>query len=303
MVQGATTSQSEIYHKQIYFEGTYAARIFFTDEPSDGGEDGDAINETFFAISPLAASMDLDYSELDFVEYLPNGGWGEAGTNFWMTSWETYQAEPWIQDSHSDHISSSFAGWHTVACVVADRTIKYYIDGALKATHTGKYYPEQPMSINFNLWFIGDGFTTSKNKRTYIENIDWVYHAKDTVINPSLIPDIINAFRAKSISRKNNINEVNTGKADVVLPKLKLVNYPNPVNDYTNFLIDMPKDCFITMNITNTLGQNIIRVVNAKLTTGEHRFRLDTSTFDPGIYYYRATVNNSQDFFGKLIKI
>lgn len=202
---GATSVQAEVFHKQIYHEGTYAARIYFTDSPINGGVDGDQINETFFAISPLAFNMDSNYSELDFVEYLANGGWGVSGNTFWMTSWESYQLEPWVQDSKSDNMQQSFEGWHTVACVVANGQIKYYIDGELKATHTGKYYPESLMSINFNLWFLKDGFVSSTEKRTYIQQIDWVYHAKNTVISPVELPGIVDKFRKQSIARKFNI--------------------------------------------------------------------------------------------------
>ncbi len=52
------------------------------------------------------------------------------------------------------NFSQSFAGWHTLLLQVSGGQIKYYIDGTLMATHGGIYYPETPMSINFNLWFI-----------------------------------------------------------------------------------------------------------------------------------------------------
>ena len=72
---GEKTRHTQFCHARKYREGTYAARVFFRDEPTYG-PDGDEVIQTFYAISPLKAPMDKNYSETDF-EYLPNGGWGE----------------------------------------------------------------------------------------------------------------------------------------------------------------------------------------------------------------------------------
>jgi len=84
----AKTTQTQICHQRKYLEGTYAARVRFTDNPVSG-PGGDQIVQSFYTISPLKAAMDLDYSELDF-EYLPNGGWGIAGPTLYATTWETF---------------------------------------------------------------------------------------------------------------------------------------------------------------------------------------------------------------------
>ena len=81
----ANTTQTQICHQRKYLEGTYAARVRFTDSPVSG-PGGDQIVESFYTISPLKAPMDLDYSELDF-EYLPNGGWGIDGPTLYATTW------------------------------------------------------------------------------------------------------------------------------------------------------------------------------------------------------------------------
>ena len=92
-------------------EGTYASRIRFTDTPASGN-DGDHINETFFAISPLNGDLDPTYSELDFSEYLPNGGWGETGPINYQTTWYTYRNDPWYADNVHSEQRRSHDGWH-----------------------------------------------------------------------------------------------------------------------------------------------------------------------------------------------
>src|SRR5258705_12822369 len=82
---GSTTNQTQIFHQRKYLEGTYGARVRFTDNPLSG-TGGDQMVESFYTISPLKAPMDLDYSELDF-EDLPNGGlWYCETHSSWCTS-------------------------------------------------------------------------------------------------------------------------------------------------------------------------------------------------------------------------
>src|SRR5215813_10453979 len=122
----ANTTQTQICHQRKFLEGTYAARVRFSDQPSSG-PGGDQIVQSFYTISPLKAPMDPDYSELDF-EYLPNGGWGNTGTMIYATSWFTFRPEPnWFQDNVSNHVAGSQAGWHTLVNQVADGKVKYFV--------------------------------------------------------------------------------------------------------------------------------------------------------------------------------
>jgi hypothetical protein len=154
---GANTLQTQICHQRKYLEGTYAARVRFTDKPVSGPA-GDQIVESFYTISPLKAPWDPDYSELDW-EYLPNGGWGIDGPTLYATTWETFFPEPnWKKDNVFKTTNGSQAGWHTLITQVVEGKVKYFVDGKLFVEHSGDYYPEDTMSINFNLWFIRDGF-------------------------------------------------------------------------------------------------------------------------------------------------
>jgi hypothetical protein len=181
---GAGTSHAELYSTQKrYLEGTYASRVRFTDTPT-AGNDGDHINETFFTISPLNGDLDPTYSELDISEYLPNGGWGETGPINYQTTWYTYRAEPWFADNVHSEQRSSLNGWHDLVATVADGHVKYYIDGVLVGDHSGKFYPRQTMTINWNLWFIDTAAHTG-GRSTYVQQVDWVLFAKNQALTPA----------------------------------------------------------------------------------------------------------------------
>ena len=182
---GGPTVQSQVTFDGGYIKGTYAARVYFNNDPISG-PDGDHIVETFYTITPLEFDNAPDYSELDF-EYLANGGWGTGDSTMFLTSWETYQPDPWVADNTHDFLSDDYSGWHVLMMQVDDDEIRYYIDKDLVATHSGKYYPETPMSINFNIWFIDTGFINNTEERVYEQEVDWLYFAKDQIISVEYI--------------------------------------------------------------------------------------------------------------------
>jgi hypothetical protein len=196
---GAGTRQSEMSQVRKFYEGTYVARVRFTDEPASGGPDGDALVQTFFTITPLAFALDPNYGEIDF-EYLPNGGWGTTGPHLFMTTWETYRPDPWLADNLSETAVASFAGWHDLLFQVAggpaSGTVSYYVDGALRAVHPAKYYPETALAVDFNLWFIDGALAAGSGTRTYVQQVDYFYYAGREVIDQATASARVADYRA-----------------------------------------------------------------------------------------------------------
>jgi hypothetical protein len=201
---GTTTTQTQICHERKYLEGTYAARVRFNDQPVSG-PGGDQLVQSFYTISPLKAPMDLDYSELDW-EYLPNGGWGIDGPTLYATTWETFSPEPnWKKDNVFKTANGSQAGWHTLVTQVANQKVSYFVDGKPFAEHGGEYYPEDTMSINFNLWFIRDGMIKGGERRQYQEDIDWVFFQAGTALTPEQVEAAVAAMRKKSVKFRDTV--------------------------------------------------------------------------------------------------
>jgi hypothetical protein len=201
---GPNTTQTQICHQRKYLEGTYAARVRFTDAPVSGPP-GDQLVQSFYTISPLKAPMDPDYSELDW-EYLPNGGWGISGPTLYSTTWETFSPEPnWKKDNVFQTANGSQAGWHTLVTQVFGQKVKYFMDGKLFAEHGGNYYPEDTMSINFNLWFIRDGMVQAKERRQYQEDIDWVFFQGGSALSPEQVESAVASMRRKSVKFRDTV--------------------------------------------------------------------------------------------------
>jgi len=198
---GEGTRHTQICHARKYLYGTYAARVFFRNQPAYG-PDGDEVIQTFYAISPLAAPLDPDYSEVDF-EYLPNGGWGENELSaMWTTSWETFRLEPWTKVNEFSRVEGDYSGWRTLVMNVAADAVRYFVDGNLIGEHSAEVAPEVPMSINFNLWFMPSGADgsvgplDSPEQRQYQQDIDWVLHVAEQQLSTREVEDNVAALRA-----------------------------------------------------------------------------------------------------------
>lgn len=206
----AGTTHSQVQQNRLRFrEGTYATRFKFSDNPSEGA-DGDRVNQTFYSISPLDYDWEPTYSELDFSEYLPNGGWGETGPVNFVTSWNTYQADPFDGWRKTDVMRRSFNGWHNLVTTVADGHVKYYIDGNLVGDHTTddqghNVYPRRDMTLNYNQWFIDLG-GHSGGTSAYVQAADWVYYAKNETLSPAAAIDRVNQFRNSGVRHSDTIS-------------------------------------------------------------------------------------------------
>lgn len=121
------------------------------------------------------------------------------------TTWETYQNEPWVADNVHNEQRASYNGWHDLVFQVANGRVKYYIDGVLVADHGDRYYPETPMSINFNLWFISGGLQGSSAERAYQQEADYVYFAKDQVLSPAQVKTAVQNYRGSGVEHVDNV--------------------------------------------------------------------------------------------------
>jgi hypothetical protein len=204
---GAGTTQAQLCHVRKYLEGTYAARIRFSDQPV-AGIDGDPVIQTFYAVTPLKHDFDPNFSEMDW-EYLPNGGWGSEKTRLYGIAWQTVQLNPWQAHNQQHEEFGSLDGWHQLMMQVSEGRVKLFLDGRQIATHGGRTYPVSPMSINFNLWFSPGGLLAkTEQPRRYEQDVDWVFHARNEVLSPAQVDAEVAKFRAAGVKQTDNVPAV-----------------------------------------------------------------------------------------------
>lgn len=203
---GTGTAQAQLCHARKYLNGTYAARVRFTDQPLSGA-DGDPVIQTFYAVAPLRFDFDPQFSELDW-EYLPNGGWGSERTRIYGIAWQTVKLDPW-QAFNSPHEEFGPLGnaWHTLVMQVADGRSRWYIDGRQVAEHSGRNHPVVPMAISFNLWFSPTGLLPASPEapRVYQQEVDWVFHARNEVLSAADIEAAVVGWRRAKVTRHDAV--------------------------------------------------------------------------------------------------
>ncbi len=64
-------------------------------------------------------------------------------------------------------------------------------------------------------------------------------------------------------------------------------NYPNPFNPETSIRYDLPEASHVRLSIYNTLGQEVVSLVNEQEPAGSFQVKLNASTLPSGVYFYR----------------
>jgi len=131
----------------------------------------------------------------------------------------------------------------------------------------------------------GNGTTTQPHEYNFIDKIS--------------VADIY-YYRLKQIDfdgsyEYSNVVEVNVNApSDFVLEQ----NYPNPFNPSTVIKFSLPVDSKVTIDLYNTLGEKVDRLVKKEFSTGNHSVNFDASHLSNGIYYYtlNAQGNDGEGF-------
>lgn len=108
--------------------------------------------------------------------------------------------------------------------------------------------------------------------------------------NADVIPNVI--LLADRVAVKS------VGITEVDGSSLGFANYPNPFNETTTFVLDLPFSGFATIEVRDMLGKVVNLFLNEDLASGQHKYVINSNSLKPGVY--TATLNLKAD--GKQLK-
>lgn len=144
------------------------------------------------------------------------------------------------------------------------------------------------ISTTHNIWLL-EG--VRNKKRT------WRITMVDNDANRKIpFGDTLYLFTEKGLSIYDTIkvlsNLVSVHNKPVPQSFYLLQNYPNPFNPKTFIKFGISEPGITKLEIFNSLGENVVTLLNEYLESGEHTFAFDGTKFSSGIYFYRLQMNN-----------
>ncbi|WP_243416232.1 carbohydrate-binding protein [Flavobacterium sp. HTF] len=211
--QSKAITHARIESSYEYFEGTYASRVYLSDEAFISK---DANIQTFFTIVSSSLAQDgSKYSEMDIIEYMAADKWGVSPDNRvgYTTSYHKYIANPWTPWKTYSTQQKSLAGWHTFIATCTDGVnIRYYMDNTLIATHSVtdnetqaglSVYPRSTMQVAFANWIWNNVLGAGNNNRENTFMTDWVLYYKNTALDLTQINTLVANYKAQGLKRRN----------------------------------------------------------------------------------------------------
>jgi hypothetical protein len=82
--------------------------------------------------------------------------------------------------------------------------------------------------------------------------------------------------------------------------RFKVEVYPNPTRGISDFSINISQYQYVSLKIFDLHGREVMQVLDAEMTAGEHEVEVDMTGLPEGVYFVQLAVGNRQLAVGKV---
>ncbi|MEO8514065.1 MAG: T9SS type A sorting domain-containing protein [Ignavibacteria bacterium] len=192
-------------------------------------------------------------------------------------------------------------------------TIDFQYNNYYKSTNGGISWISQFSSYGFgsamrvisipnsNIWYVSTNFTGPTNRffKSTNDGTTWV-----SMIEPNLYFSIEHMDAVTSdnnyvvyavgldgqilrLSDTTTVIGINPINSEVPTTFRLYQNYPNPFNPTTMIAFDIPKDSYASLKIFNSLGQEVVVLIDGSIKAGVYQKMFNASALPSGIYFYK----------------
>jgi len=128
------------------------------------------------------------------------------------------------------------------------------------------------------------GNITLREYTYYAKGIGEVKDYRDIPANQTHT-DVLNTY--------NNVTSVRDKNSTSALYDFALQqNYPNPFNPSTNISFSIPSKSFVSLNVFDLTGKEVVTLVNEVKSAGTYTATFNAVNMPSGVYYYRLQAGN-----------
>lgn len=102
-------------------------------------------------------------------------------------------------------------------------------------------------------------------------------------------------YRLKQVDLDGTFEYSNEVEVEINSPKNYSLgqNYPNPFNPTTSIQFTVPVAADVVITLFNSLGQEVMELVNKNYAAGIHYFNVDASSLSSGVYNYKIAASGN----------